>query len=43
LYTLFFFEEKALLVKPRLRDLGGFTVRRVLPAVPTKMVGPFIF
>jgi redox-sensitive bicupin YhaK (pirin superfamily) len=32
-----------LLVKPRLRDLGGFTVRRVLPAVPTKMVGPFIF
>jgi redox-sensitive bicupin YhaK (pirin superfamily) len=41
--TLFFSEEKALLVKPRLRDLGGFTVRRVLPSVPTKMVGPFIF
>lgn len=27
----------------RPRDLGGFSVRRVLPAVECKMVGPFIF
>jgi redox-sensitive bicupin YhaK (pirin superfamily) len=25
------------------RDLGGFTVRRVLPAAEARMVGPFIF
>jgi redox-sensitive bicupin YhaK (pirin superfamily) len=32
------------LIKPRLRDLGGsFFVRRLLPAFPTQMVGPFIF
>jgi len=30
-------------VVPRLRDLGGFTVRRVLPSSRRKMVGPFIF
>ncbi|HSD44375.1 MAG TPA: pirin family protein [Burkholderiales bacterium] len=26
-----------------LRDIGGFAVRRVLPALPKQMVGPFIF
>jgi redox-sensitive bicupin YhaK (pirin superfamily) len=30
-------------VDARQRDLGGFTVRRVLPAVGRQMVGPFIF
>lgn len=33
----------AALVESRPRDLGGFGVRRVLPAFPQKMVGPFIF
>lgn len=28
---------------PRVRDLGGFSVRRVLPSARRKMVGPFIF
>src|SRR5262245_35610116 len=27
----------------RLQDLGGFTVRRVLPQIKRRMVGPFIF
>jgi redox-sensitive bicupin YhaK (pirin superfamily) len=31
------------LVTPRTRDLGGFEVRRVLPAVERRMVGPFVF
>jgi redox-sensitive bicupin YhaK (pirin superfamily) len=31
------------LLKPHTRDLGGFSVRRVLPGVPHRMVGPFIF
>lgn len=32
------------LVKPHVKDLGdGFTVRRLLPSHPHKMVGPFIF
>jgi redox-sensitive bicupin YhaK (pirin superfamily) len=30
-------------ILPRVRDLGGFTVQRVLPAVERQMVGPFIF
>ena len=30
-------------VIPRARDLGGFEVRRVLPAKQRQMVGPFIF
>ena len=30
-------------IAPRLRDLGGFSVRRVLPAPRHRMVGPFIF
>jgi hypothetical protein len=28
---------------PHVKDLGGFTVRRLLPAHPIRMVGPFIF
>jgi redox-sensitive bicupin YhaK (pirin superfamily) len=32
-----------LLIDPRPRDLGGFTVRRLLPAAGSRMVGPFIF
>lgn len=31
------------LIIPRARDLGGFDVRRVLPARERQMVGPFIF
>ena len=30
-------------IVPRARDLGGFEVRRVLPAIERRMVGPFIF
>ena len=33
--------DQILHAKPR--DIGGFAVRRVLPAWPTQMVGPFIF
>ena len=33
----------SLLINPKEKDLGEFTVRRVLPAVQQKMVGPFIF
>jgi len=32
-----------LMVVPRVRDLGGFSVRRALPQVQRQMVGPFIF
>ena len=31
------------IIRPQERDLGGFSVRRVLPAGPRQMVGPFIF
>ncbi|MFO1190333.1 MAG: pirin family protein [Alphaproteobacteria bacterium] len=31
------------LVLPRTRDLGGFSVRRVLPAPDQRAVGPFVF
>lgn len=31
------------LILPRARDLGGFEVRRALPAPKRQMVGPFIF
>ena len=31
------------LIVPRARDLGGFSVRRALPAPQRQMVGPFIF
>lgn len=30
-------------IVPRVRDLGGFEVRRALPAASKQMVGPFIF
>jgi len=30
-------------IVPRARDLGGFSVRRALPAAQRQMVGPFIF
>lgn len=33
----------SLIIHPRERDLGGFSVRRVLPSVRQKMVGPWIF
>jgi redox-sensitive bicupin YhaK (pirin superfamily) len=32
-----------MVIVPRLRDLGGFEVRRALPAARRQMVGPFIF
>ena len=32
-----------LILKPHVRDLGGFTVQRLLPSLPAKMIGPFIF
>ena len=32
-----------MLIVPRARDLGGFEVRRALPAPKRQMVGPFIF
>jgi redox-sensitive bicupin YhaK (pirin superfamily) len=32
-----------LVIAGRPRDLGGFTVRRVLPSIQRRMVGPFIF
>jgi redox-sensitive bicupin YhaK (pirin superfamily) len=31
------------ILRAKPRDIGGFAVRRVLPAWPTPMVGPFIF
>ncbi|WP_118179638.1 pirin family protein [Paraburkholderia phosphatilytica] len=30
-------------LKPHLRDIGNLTVRRVLPALAARLVGPFIF
>jgi redox-sensitive bicupin YhaK (pirin superfamily) len=30
-------------IVPRARDLGGFEVRRALPSVGKKMIGPFVF
>jgi len=33
----------ALVIEPRVRDLGGFSVRRVLPAAERSAVGPFVF
>lgn len=32
-----------LVIQPRDKDLGGFTVRRTLPTAQRKMVGPWIF
>jgi hypothetical protein len=36
-------DDAMLVLKPRVRDLGDFEVRRVLPGHPLQMVGPFIF
>jgi hypothetical protein len=33
----------SLLIPPRARDLGGFSVSRVLPVAQKRMVGPFVF
>ena len=32
-----------LVIEPKEKDLGEFSVRRVLPAAERRMVGPFIF
>lgn len=32
-----------LLIEPRVRDLGGFSVRRLLPFAKRRNVGPFVF
>ena len=32
-----------LVIEPAAKDLGGFSVRRVLPSSDRKMVGPFVF
>src|SRR3974390_2792521 len=32
-----------IVIVPRVRDLGGFSVRRALPSAKRQMVGPFIF
>ena len=32
-----------ILLEPHTRDVGGFKVQRLLPAFPTRMIGPFIF
>jgi redox-sensitive bicupin YhaK (pirin superfamily) len=36
-------EKAKLIIRSREKDLGGFSVRRVLPYVTHRMVGPFIF
>jgi redox-sensitive bicupin YhaK (pirin superfamily) len=36
-------DEVAMVIQPRSRDLGGFTVRRVLPSPKCRAVGPFVF
>ncbi len=36
-------DEVELLIRPHEKDLGGFTVRRALPAKARRMVGPYIF
>ena len=33
----------ALIISPREKDLGGFSVRRILPVAGRRMVGPWIF
>jgi redox-sensitive bicupin YhaK (pirin superfamily) len=32
----------AMRISPSVRDLGGFQVRRVLPALQRRMLGPFV-
>lgn len=36
-------ESVELLIEPRVRDLGGFNVRRLLPFAKRRSVGPFVF
>lgn len=36
-------EPVELLIEPRVRDLGGFNVRRLLPFAKRRNVGPFVF
>jgi len=36
-------QDRTAILKPHTKDLGGFEVRRLLPAYPQKMIGPFIF
>ncbi|MEZ5557895.1 MAG: pirin family protein [Pseudomonadales bacterium] len=36
-------DDVEMVIRPTARDLGGFSVRRVLPAPARKLVGPFIF
>jgi hypothetical protein len=36
-------EKIALVIPSRERDLGGFSVHRILPCATHPMVGPFIF
>ena len=31
------------IIVPRSRDIGGFSVRRALPSIQKRMVGPFVF
>ncbi len=31
------------IIEPRVKDLGGFSVRRILPIAQQKMIGPWIF
>lgn len=31
------------IIEPRIKDLGGFSVRRILPKANQKMIGPWIF
>ena len=35
--------DQRVVIAPRTRDLGGFSVRRLLPAGRQRMVGPFVF
>ena len=36
-------EPIALTIEPRVRDIGGFNVQRLLPAAARRSVGPFVF
>ncbi|WP_119301343.1 pirin family protein [Dongia deserti] len=35
--------EPVLVINAKIRDIGGFPVRRALPAIERRMIGPFIF
>ena len=36
-------QDAELVIEPKIHDLGGFQVRRILPSARRRMVGPFIF